>query len=245
MYIMERILIVENRAENQKILKDILELSGYLVEVASSVRESIEKYKAENPDLILCSAYVPEVNALKLMVSISEKLNGSAPKIIFLNSGDELSSNGSSLGLEESIFETLSKSTQENMSDLPKGDEADVTARPAAVSEASINDKLALPCEDGLIMVPFKNIIRCQAERSYCQFHLKDGKKILVSSPMKEFEERLVARGFLKVHKSTIINISCVDKYLRGKGGQLLMCDGSIVYVAVRKKDVVMKALRY
>jgi len=85
MYIMERILIVENRAENQKILKDILELSGYLVEVASSVRESIEKYKVENPDLILCSAYVPEVNALKLMVSISEKLNGSAPKIIFLN----------------------------------------------------------------------------------------------------------------------------------------------------------------
>ena len=66
MYIMERILIVENRAENQKILKDILELSGYLVEVASSVRESIEKYKAENPDLILCSAYAVSYTHLTL-----------------------------------------------------------------------------------------------------------------------------------------------------------------------------------
>lgn len=106
------------------------------------------------------------------------------------------------------------------------------------------NNKLALPSNDGLDLIPFSEIIKCQADRSYCRFHLASGEKILVSKSMKEYEDLLIAHDFLKVHRSTIVNISFVEKYINGKGGQLIMADGSMVMVSVRKKDELMQILK-
>ena len=105
-------------------------------------------------------------------------------------------------------------------------------------------EKIALPCDEGLILVSFEEIIKCQADRAYCTFHLANGKSVLVSKPMKEFEKLLLSHGFIKVHKSTIVNINYAKKYLRGKGGQLVMSDSSIVYVSARRKEKLMNILR-
>ncbi|PWL33071.1 MAG: hypothetical protein DCO96_01595 [Fluviicola sp. XM-24bin1] len=61
---------------------------------------------------------------------------------------------------------------------------------------------------------------------------------------MKEFEDILIRNNFLKVHKSNIVNIQHIEKYLRGSGGQLLMTDGSIVPVSIRKKEQLMRILK-
>ena len=49
---------------------------------------------------------------------------------------------------------------------------------------------------------------------------------------MKEFEETLIHKDFMKVHKSTIVNINFVKKFVRGKSGHLVMSDGSVVAVS-------------
>ena len=108
-------------------------------------------------------------------------------------------------------------------------------------------NKLSIPSEEGFELIPFDQIVQCKAERAYCCFHLKDGKKLLVSKPMKEFEEILLEKGFFKVHKSTIVNISFAEKYVRGKGGYLVLSNGSNVVVSSRKKEELnetTKALR-
>ena len=90
----------------------------------------------------------------------------------------------------------------------------------------------------------FDEIIKCQADRAYCNFHLINSRKILVSKPMKDFEERLNSKNFLKVHKSTIVNIKHIEKFVRGKAGYLLMSDGSSVNVSVRKKEELLYLLK-
>ena len=109
----------------------------------------------------------------------------------------------------------------------------------------SVFEKLALPCDEGLILISFDEIIKCQADRAYCTFHLANGQSVLVSKSMKEFEQLLLDNNFLKVHKSTIVNINYAKKYLRGNGGQLIMSDDSIVYVSARRKEELMKVLRH
>ena len=89
-----------------------------------------------------------------------------------------------------------------------------------------------------------KDIIRCEADRAYCKFHLTDKKKIHISKPMSEYQEILTQANFLKVHKSNIVNLDHVEKYIKGKGGQLVMSDGSLVNVAIRRKDEVVDALK-
>ena len=61
---------------------------------------------------------------------------------------------------------------------------------------------------------------------------------------MKDFEEILSSKNFLKVHKSTIVNIKHIEKFVRGKAGYLLMSDGSSVNVSVRKKEELLYLLK-
>ncbi|MFT6982152.1 MAG: two-component system LytT family response regulator [Crocinitomicaceae bacterium] len=61
---------------------------------------------------------------------------------------------------------------------------------------------------------------------------------------MKDFENLLINKGFLKVHKSTIVNIKYIEKFIQGKSGLLLMSDGSLVNVSVRKKEELMQVLK-
>jgi len=115
----------------------------------------------------------------------------------------------------------------------------------SAKVHCSVFDKLALPCEDGLNLVCFNQIIRCQADRSYCIFHLVTGESILVSKSMKEFEQLLLESTFIRVHKSTIVNINHAKKYVRGNGGQLIMTDNTVVCVSARRKEELLHLLRH
>ena len=106
-------------------------------------------------------------------------------------------------------------------------------------------NKIALPSEDGMVLIPFEEVIKCQAERAYCKFFIRDGKEILVSKSMKEYEEILLAHDFLKVHKSSIVNINCITKYISGRGGFVKMSDESLVSVSVRRKEELMKVIKH
>ncbi|HVZ41363.1 MAG TPA: LytTR family DNA-binding domain-containing protein [Candidatus Kapabacteria bacterium] len=103
--------------------------------------------------------------------------------------------------------------------------------------------KLALPTEDGLLMVPVDDIIRCEAEGSYTWFHLTGGEKRMVSRPLKEFEEMLAETNFMRVHHSHLVNIAHVRRYVRGEGGEVVMSDNSSVLVARRKKEELLRTL--
>ncbi len=61
---------------------------------------------------------------------------------------------------------------------------------------------------------------------------------------MKEFENVLISNQFIKVHKSTIVNIKFAEKFIRGKSGHLVMSDNSIVSVSLRKKEELIKLLK-
>ncbi|MEX1003081.1 MAG: LytTR family DNA-binding domain-containing protein [Crocinitomicaceae bacterium] len=111
-------------------------------------------------------------------------------------------------------------------------------------NENFVFSKIALPTAEGMEFFNLKDVIRCEADRAYCKFHLTDKKKIHISKPMSEYQEILTQGNFIKVHKSNIVNLSHVEKYIKGKGGQLVLTDGSLVNVAVRRKEAVVNALK-
>ena len=116
------------------------------------------------------------------------------------------------------------------------------------VMKKSFNDefnltKIALPSSDGFEFIELSDIVRCEADRSYCNFHLTDRNKVVISKSLKEFEELLEEAGFYRVHKSNMINLSHVKKYVRGAGGHLIMSDDSHVTVSIRKKDHLLSLL--
>lgn len=77
----KRILIVDDAVFMRMKLKDILEKNGYeVVGEAQNGVEAIEKYKAENPDLVTMDITMPELDGVSALKEI-KKINPNA-KII-------------------------------------------------------------------------------------------------------------------------------------------------------------------
>ena len=72
------------------------------------------------------------------------------------------------------------------------------TARSNPISAKKVFQKIALSISLGVLFVPLNEIIYLQAEGAYANFIVKDGKKIMASKKIKEFENILNPEKWLK-----------------------------------------------
>jgi len=102
---------------------------------------------------------------------------------------------------------------------------------------SSSENKISLPTLQGFKLTNISDIIRCEADSSYTTFYLADKTKIIVSKTLHEFEEHLTKYNFFRIHHKHLINLFHLKEYIKGKGGQVVMADHSILDVSVRKKN--------
>ncbi|MDH6254097.1 two-component system LytT family response regulator [Chryseobacterium sp. H1D6B] len=102
---------------------------------------------------------------------------------------------------------------------------------------AANQNKISLPTLQGFKLTNITDIIRCEADSSYTTFHLTDRTKIIVSKTLHDFEEHLSEYNFFRIHHKHLINLSHLKEYIKGKGGQVIMADNSVLDVSVRKKN--------
>ena len=105
------------------------------------------------------------------------------------------------------------------------------------------NRKMVLRDSDNIYVVMLSDIVYCRAEGSYTVFKLIDEREILVSKNLGEYEKLLENAQFIRSHHSYIINLNQISKFDKTDGGQLIMHGGSIVPVAVRKKEAILNAI--
>jgi two-component system LytT family response regulator len=107
--------------------------------------------------------------------------------------------------------------------------------------QAINNKRIVLRTAEKLHLIPVHDIVRCEADRNYSNFFLTNGKKIIVSYPMKDYEDMLVEQGFFRLHKSHIVNLVFVETYVKSDGGYVILNDGSKLPVADRKKSSLLE----
>lgn len=54
------------------------------------------------------------------------------------------------------------------------------------------------------------DITHCLADRNYTELHLQDGRRFISARTLKEFEDMLRTAGFIRVHRSAIVNMAAV-----------------------------------
>ena len=103
--------------------------------------------------------------------------------------------------------------------------------------------KIGLPVLTGLIFLNAEDIIRCEGSDNYTNIFTSDKKPQLVSRTLKEIEALLSDCNFFRVHHSHLINLNRIKSYNKGRGGFVIMEDGSDVEVSTRKKDDFIKRI--
>ena len=104
--------------------------------------------------------------------------------------------------------------------------------------------KIALPTTDKIEFREVKSILRCEGESNYTRFYFTDGTKLLISKTLIEFEEVLVDYGFIRTHKTHLVNLMHVTAFNKADGCSLSLFDGTTVPVSRRRKDFVIGKLR-
>lgn len=104
--------------------------------------------------------------------------------------------------------------------------------------------KLAINHNSAIEYIEIDNIIRLEACRSYTVVHQASKKEIVSSKSISDFEELLVEMFFMRVHKSHLINMNQVNKMITFNGPQIVMENGDLVPLAVRRKELFLENMR-
>jgi two-component system, LytTR family, response regulator len=104
--------------------------------------------------------------------------------------------------------------------------------------------KISIPTAMGCEYILIDDIVRIEAQRSYCCFHMMGKKKYLVSKCLNDYHQLLEDKRFFRVHNSHLINMKHVKSFARSDGGFIEMTDFSQVPVSRTKKDYFLNAMK-
>lgn len=105
------------------------------------------------------------------------------------------------------------------------------------------NERLALHSQDKIQIVDIRSIMRCESSVNYTTFFFDNKDQVVVTKTLKEFEDLLRDHGFYRVHQSHLVNTKCIREFVKTEGGHLVMNDGTLIPVSVRKKPEVIRML--
>jgi two-component system LytT family response regulator len=106
------------------------------------------------------------------------------------------------------------------------------------------NPRIGLPIGDRIEYVELSHIIHCKGEGNYTHIYLKPKKHLLVAKTLVEFEDLLGDYGFIRTHKSHLVNLVHVKALLKNDGGVLLLSNGHEIAISRRRKEQVVRMLK-
>lgn len=244
-----KVIIIDDEDRARKSIAGILTLTNHnttLVAEASDVKSGIAAIKEHNPDLVLLDINMPDGTGFDLL----KKLENIAFKVIFITAYEEYAVQAFEFSAIDYILKPVDPAklveaiSRANLLIEQENFNLRLNALFANLENTSTEcKKLVLKTAENIYLVNTSDIIRSESDGGYTRFYLVDGKKILVSRNMKDFDEMLDGFGFYRIHQSHLINLKYIDHYSKVEGGAVVMKDNSTLPVARRKKDSFLKLL--
>ncbi len=103
---------------------------------------------------------------------------------------------------------------------------------------------IVLPTMEGMCFEKIKHIAYLEASGNYTVLHFLDGRQILVCKTLREVEHMLPAIAFIRIHRSHTIHLRHIKKYVRGKGGHVVLQNSVTLTVSAGQKDNFLDALK-
>ncbi|WP_316812430.1 LytTR family DNA-binding domain-containing protein [Pedobacter heparinus] len=105
----------------------------------------------------------------------------------------------------------------------------------ANLTERNEIRKISLPNGQGYSLVNIDDIIHIAADSNYSIFYFANKDKITVSKVLKEYEEILPDNQFVRIHKSSIVNLNYLKEYNSKNGLEVILKNGEKIAVSRRR----------
>jgi len=246
---MVRTVMIDDDQLARKILYRIINQNFEELEIvgeASSVSEGLKLINETDPDLVFLDIEMPDGTGFDLIDQLTEV----DFRLVFVTSYNDYAITA----FKYSAFDYILKPV------LPENVKSTVTRilkssgvkpkieytnlRNQIERTEDPNDvTIALPEMNGFAIIKVKNILRCEGERNYTRVFYKDGTSVLISRTLLEFDQLLVPHGFFRIHRSHLVNLTCINRYVKTDGGMVEMTDKSQLKVSPKFKDELLHLL--
>lgn len=220
---MKKILLIDDDSDSRSDIRFVLEENNFKVFSAEDGVEGINLADEINPDLVICDILMPVVDGYKVKEKLSSNHQTSSIPFIFLSAKSEVCDirKGMNLGADDYLTKPF------KISDLLKAIEVrinrvDEIGKKTNSAEENSNEKnskklnrddvIFIDVDDKPTFIRINTILYISAMGEYSKVFLKDGTKVIVRKLMKQWDEILPHNLFLRVHRSTIINIDAIEK---------------------------------
>lgn len=248
---MYRVIIIDDESDSIEVLKKLLgsiqTTPTRIVGTASNLEEGINLIRNNLPDIVFLDIEMPGGNGL----GIYNHFPNPEFKIIFVtaysqyaisalkkSASDYLLKPVNIIDLKESLKKTSGTIEAEHQKEM-------LIDRIPYLSALPENGKnIILDVENGFIVQNTNNIIYCIAAQSYAVIVTSSGKEITVSKSLKELQELLPASQFYRTHKSYLVNINHIQKFIKSTESFVQMFTGAKIPVSVRTGSTIVKDLK-
>lgn len=239
-------IIVDDELHCREVLRIMLEMHCPDVDLLQECEDgfiAIEAINRHNPDIVFMDIEMPGMNAFDTL----QQLDNIEFQVIFTTAYDQYAIKAIKFSALDYLLKPID--ADELIAAVAKASEQKVQVQQVQLQQLQHslqnpdNDfKLMISTNEGPYFIPTDDILFAEGQNNYTHFHLSRQRKLVASKTLLEFENLLSDHGFLRVHKSFLVNLKYVERYLN-KNGTLLLTDGSEVEVSRRKKDEVLNRL--
>jgi two-component system LytT family response regulator len=231
-------IIVEDEATSREILRNYLKKycpNVHILGEASNVDEALVLIRSHELDLVFLDVEMPYGNAFDLLDKVGD-INFETVFVTAYNhyAMDALNAHASYYLMKPISIDELIKAV-DYVTEIKTKEDA-LQDQVLVPKTNAVNGKITIPLQDGFEVINTADILYCKADDNYTEIFLNTNKKKLVSKTLKYFEDALNDTSFARVHKSYLVNVNEIVKYVKGKGGSVILSNGKEIMVSSAKK---------
>lgn len=214
-----------------------------VVASCTSSHKGIQAILDHRPDVVFLDIEMPQMNGFQVLEAVA----GIAFSLVFVTAYDRFALKAFRYSAVDYLLKPID--TQELIQAVKRVEKNQKTA-PEQIDHLrgqltgpikNLPDRIALPYQNGVAFVNLKDILYCESDDNHTKFYLADGQHYLATKSMREIQDLLEERDFLRVHRQYLINLSHIKKFVKGEGNYIVMTNQQSIPVSRTQKDRLME----
>lgn len=241
---MKKVIIVDDEKAGRKLIGEYLEDYPDLI-LLGEANNGVDAVKIINefkPDLVFLDIQMPGLTGFDVLTHLEE-----LPQIIFSTAYDQYALKAFEVHAVDYLLkpytkDRFKKAIEKLSGDISKNKAQDLT-NSLLMDAATYPEKILVQYQNKLVTISVREIIRIEAFGDYSKIITSD-KTFLSNYGITQLEEKLDEAIFLRVHRSSIINIDKIKELTKyGKSYDVTMINADVVRVSRGYMETIKKLM--